>query len=310
MKKTLANSSLFKGLIASDKLKADLNKFRLNEDSIKPDDISSELSIIQRRFNYGNVDKIISMYMTSKVILLSNRDIDIPSYMSVVQVGTGPSSKILVIASRYVGSSSPIESPTKLFALLQNAFIQDQLDTNWDRYMNNIDLVTNTSIVYSRLSTKVLDKLYGLNLNTVTADFLSFIFAKFCLIAMCGKVDPELVNSIAYKSCFHGSSLKIILDKEELMLSEDPETYDTIFTLFTSLDNVIDNHKIAIRSYVENFVRMYGDQTILAIDHLPALYQMLFPVIINGNLNKGYIIENTVKVNLVKCYSAFMKLVK
>lgn len=306
MAKQLGDSALFNNLIVSDTLKNSLNKINVTRDGIKSSDIVSELAIIDKRLNYPSKAKTMNLFDNGILILVNNKEVNIPTYLAVMPFADAKGGRIMINLSKYSGKTNVVNSPNTLFALMQNGLVSYELFTNWEKYVNNIELMSLSSAIYSELSLKVLDKLYSTNLDKLNSDFISFVFAKFFLVYMAGKKDSDLVDGIAYKSCFNKSSFNIIKQKEELL---EPELlYKDIFTLFNKL-NEMDMHNIKIRSFIENFVRMYGEQTILAIDHLPLFYHTVFSVIVNGNINKEYIIENTAKTSIVKCYSSFMRLI-
>ena len=63
-----------------------------------------------------------------------------------------------------------------------------------------------------------------------------------------------------------------------------------------------------MRSFTENWVRMYGTGFALAIDYLPSFLGMLFSTVALGGLVKDPIFNSICDREIIGAYSAFAKM--
>lgn len=308
MAKRLIDSSVYKNLIASDKLEAKLRQIDFSKVNETKSMVSSEVNTIDTRIKYPTKNRIIELYNNNKIIIINDKEIGIPSYLStLVMQSSTKEFKILSDISKLTTKSKNISVST-LFGVLQNAMIAYELNYDWDKYTSNPQLMISSAIIYSSLNLKIIDKLNSINSNSIESDFLAFLFAKFFLINMVGRVESAVTDSIAHSACFNDTTLKILQDKEK-NLNLNGELYKDIIHLIQSISS-LPEHKIKFRTFFENYIRMFGDSTVLAIDYLPAFYQMIFSVAVASNLNKEFAIEKTVSRQLItKCYSEFSRLI-
>ena len=305
--KQLGDSAIFKDLIVSNKLKSKLGNINFEEATVDHREISSEISTIERRMKHPTRMPVLNLYEQNKVIVINDKKLDLPSYLSVMAMQNREGEdKVLVDISRHTTKTKNI-TPIALFGLLQDALIIDEFKNEWNKYSGNVAFMSLSAIVYARLSVKILDKLYSVNLEPVNSDFYSYLFAKFFLLNMAGRSKSSTTDSIAHKACFNETSLKLLQEKEAEI--QETNMYDSLVLMFQAV-NQSPSYNVKFRSYFENFIRMYGDSTVLAMDYLPAFYQMIFSAAAGSNLAKDFIIERTIGDALLnKCYSSFSRLI-
>ena len=169
-------------------------------------------------------------------------------------------------------------------------------------------IVKNSCIAYCKLAGKILDKLFAINIDPFRMDLLYFLLAKFFLINLCDRSNNETVDNIAYNSCcLNGSSLNLIKE-EELNLNKN--LYQDIFKFFNTITSINSLSTLNIRTFIENWTRMYGESTLLALDYLPSFLSFIYGTAINANIAKDYIVENTAGKAILESYIEFGKLLK
>lgn len=304
--KTLGSSHLFNKLVKNDNIIKTIKLFS-NEKNLKlldKDMFNDSISVINRRMNYGTKSDILNMLDKNRIVLINDPDNKLPKFITTVGVITNGKIKNIINLNGYIINETVY--PKTLFSLLQNALITTRLSESWNKFTMNIEFTKNLSMAYSRLTTKVLDKIFAIDLDTFKSDFLSYVFAKFFLIYICDKVPGETIDKLAYMSCFNRSSFDLIKD-QEIQLGGD-DLYKDIFTLFKELKQLKGFTSLNIRSFIEEYVKMYGESSLMSLDYLPSLLHMLFSSIVGGNICKDYIIESVSgKMNL-KAYNIFVSL--
>lgn len=306
--KRLTDSAIFSKLINNPDLIAKM-KLIITQNGITlmtPKDLETAYADINRRIKYSTKGPIMNMVAKGTIVPFRDVKTKTPTYLTTI-VGRAANGdyNVYINLERYLNSSGDIY-PKTLFALLQNALISYEFAKKWDTYVNNVDFVKDASFIYSRMTTKILDKTFALDLDQFNSDLLSFIFAKFFIINMCGRADNDLNDNIAYKCCFNKSSLDLIKQEEE---SLSPNRYNSFFDLIEAIKEIKTIKTINVRTFVENFTRMYGEGSLLALDYLPSFIQCICGAAIGGGLNKDYMYESVAGKIIQNLYLTISKLV-
>ena len=300
--KTLADSAIFNQMVSRPDLLNSMKLVNLSLDKVSETTIQNELNTINRRMNYGTKSKALDYLAKEKIVLINKEGLKIPKFLSIFGLKNNNNLHIAVNISPFKTKNEIY--PKTLFALLQNALISYELATNWNSYVNNIELIKNSCISYSRLMAKIFDKIFALDLDRTKSDFMSFVFAKFFLINICDKNDSDTINALALKACFNKTSERILIGME----SDYEIIYQDIFSLFKILERIEGFNHLNIRSFIENYVRMFGENSILSLDYLPAFFHMIMSSIIAGGLVKDNMIENVAGKFNSKIYTSIVKL--
>lgn len=307
--KKLSDSHIFSKLINNKSLLEKMSKITSNVglNIQTKTDLANEYNTINRRINYSTKGTIMNMIEKGNIIVYDNPEYNLPTYITAIP-GRNVNGSICMYVNinRFKAGKLNEIYPKTLFALLQNALIFKEVMLKWDSFANNIELMKLCSNSYSRLMTKILDKTFALDLDPFKSDFMSYAFAKFFLINVCERKDSSLNDDLAYKSCFNKSSCELIKEFEK----ELPDNlYNSIFELFDGLKNVKGFEKLSFRSFLENYVRMYGEGSLLALDYLPAFIQMISSSVIGGNIVKDYFIDSVSGKFNNKIYVQFCSIV-
>lgn len=310
MMKTINDSALFSEVISKQSILKSIKEVDIDNDSIKLSQVADAINIINKKLNFPTKQAVVNGLNQNTIKLIYNpEEISMPKYMNVFGKLVMGKPVVLVDISKYAGGKRDGDItifPKTLFALIQNAAISLELLKHWNKYMMNNTILKNLCISYARLMGKVLDKMFAINIDTMTSDTVNFFLAKFFLINMCGKGNDETTNNLAYNACFNKSSLALILETEKSF----DEPFKNIFNLFEAFTHIRGLEQIQIRSFVENWVRMYGDSTLLAIDYIGSFLSMTFSTVVKGNLNKEFIIGNVAEKFINKAFIEFSRLMK
>lgn len=290
--KKLSDSALFREMLSGPKLNHNIKAIDVNRDKVPLVKLTEQINTINSKMNFSTKGKIFEYLNNGKIVLIANPEISLPKYLTTFgKIGHNKEVTALVDISKYAVIRGDEVSifPKTLYGLLQNAAVLLELNKNWNKYVMNIEFIKNGAISYSKLVGKVLDKTFAINVEPVKSDIIHFYLAKFFLINMCGKQPSETIDTIASKACFNGTKMDMMLEEEKAF---DENVYESIFNLFNNLKKINGLENLKIRSFVENWVRMYGEGTILALDYLPTFVGMIFSVSIGAGLHRDYIIDS------------------
>ena len=300
--RTLKDSAIFNRLIVRPDLLNAMKVINPLTDRLDLNDFQNEFNTINRRINYGTKGKAMELLEKNKIILINKDNLKIPKFINVFGIKNGNDISTIVNISDYIVNKEIY--PKTLFALIQNGLISYKLANDWNSVVSNTEILKNACVSYSRMVTKIFDKLFALDIDNIKSDFISFVFAKFFLVNICDKVDSEIINSIALKACFNKTSENTILDLQD----ENEISYKDIFTLFNKLFTLKGLSTLNLRSFVENYVRMFGETSILSLDYLPSFFHTIFSSVISGGLVKDSMIDNVCGKFNNKTYTAFIKI--
>ena len=299
----LSASNVFKTTRSTSEMKQTLNSINTEKTRIVPETVTSALDIINKRMKYAGKLKVLDGFIKGTTTLVFTEE-RIPSYLSTfpyVDRLNPTTLKIAVVANKAVGADkTDIANVPSFYAMMQSGYIRRQLMLNFDRYTSNSKLQMSSAVAYSRLASRVMDKLFSINVDKMDSDVVSFLFAKFCLIKMMGKADGKLTNSVAAKAAFNGTSLAYLEEKEATFKETNPDMYEDIFRLFSAISS---QHKVNIRSFISDYAQMYGEASLLALDFYPALLEMLCAVAVNGYLYNDLVIKGTLNSLLDEVHS-------
>jgi len=309
--KKITDSALFRQVASNQNVIESIKNIHIERDKVDKTNLDESINIINRRMIFSTKGRTMQYLNNDDIILISNPTVRLPKYLSVL--GKVHGNKIVAVVDiNYFANQNKTTGmydiyPKTLFNLMQNGMILLELVNNWNRYTNNMTILKSGAVVYSKLVGKVMDKLFAINIDNFKQDLVNFFLAKFFLINLCDKVDSDTIDNIAYHACMNKSSLKLIKEEE---IKFDDTAYDDIFNLFNNLKEIKGMQDLNVRSFVENWARMYGESTLLALDYLPSFLSMTFGSVANGNIAKDYIIESVAGKYISTMFTEFSKLLK
>lgn len=311
--KTINDSAIFNTLIKNSALLGSLKAIDVNRDNVPVSSMKDTFDMINRRMNYPTKSPIVSLLQSGKIKLVHNPGVvKTPKYLTVFgrRSATNINQSVYIVdIGRYARGNKDTEllmNARTLYALLQNALVIHILSEKWGVITQNDIIRKHGAITYSKLASKILVKLYAIDSDKLKSDTIRFLLAKFFLKTICGiSIDENSLNQIAYASCLSGSTLSGILNVEK---SLEENAYDDIMTFFTNLKKIPGLESINVRSFTENWARMYGEGSVLAIDYLPSFLGMIFSTIMLGNIVKDPVVASIAERDITSVYNAFSKM--
>lgn len=285
--KKLSNTYLFQKSEPKIKFIDNLKLLNLKETLIPVNDYIDSLTIIKKRFAFGLKNKVIDALTKGDIVFiypdatLSFKKIN-PIWL---QMAPDNSKVIAVINGALYGKRDKKGvyniDLRRLYGLAELAFIERSLYLNENMFLMNAGIYKNAAKIYAKLFNKILDKKFSLNLMPSESDKVNFMIGKFFLRYVLEKPDNEIVTNTAYNCCFNGISQAMInAFNEEL----DPNIFTSLPEFLKGLeDNFAFIKKFNIQALAFNFLSMYGDPSIYAIEYFPALLETAFNGVIYTN---------------------------
>lgn len=303
-----SDSDLFNN-IKNSSMSSEINKISLQRDEIPNEILMDNLRFIRRKINFPTK---MSVYehaaVDHDIVGVYNGDLKLPNFINFMVVKNKGKNIAVTIINDIYNDGEPYPKP--FFGYLQNSLISLSLDNNFPRISSNAEFIRHSSIAYSHLMLKIFDKMFAINLEPSKGELLSFLFAKFYLLKMMQKSDGDNTDSVAYNSCSGMVALSEIIEIEDRLLEKDSKLYTSIFNLFKTISTLNGFQSLQIRTFTDNWVRMFGTSALLAIDYLPAFLQMIFSAQVNTHYNKEFLILDTADKEISRAYLAYARLLR
>ena len=283
-------------------------------DFLKLEDIEENLTVIQKRFNYSLKNQVLNDLTNGNLKLMYNKDkFNLPYSMPCFLYQDSKGKVLSVINLNLYGVR---RSRTDLFdvenralyALMQTGYIFLYSFKNWSSINMNQTILKTGCSIYSKLFTKVLDKMFAVNLNPLKGDKIRFVAAKFFLMNIMEKSSSEIVDNMAYSVTTGQTAKTTLFAFSDEFKAESFTSFDLfIMELAERVDGL---RNLTIREYINQFMKMYGSSTLFALDFFPFFCHMIFSSMVGAHFNSEYVIETVVGKEAEKFYNTLSSIVK
>jgi len=313
--KKLSETYIYQIMNKSNSLTQEIMKINLPINILPLESISLHLDLIKKRFNYNLREDILIELQNHNIIPVFNAiNINLPHFIPSVGISDdgGLTLKSYVNLTNYgkLNSDNFLEIDGRtLYALLQSGLIT--LKINSDKFNSvtmNQTILKNSALAYSKLFTKIIDKMFALNLNPILADKVRYLSAKFFLLNLAEKTDSENVRNVSSTAITNGTTKITLYNSDE---NFDGDAYKNINNFMEALKDIDSTlHKLSLRLFIENWMKMYGLSTVLALEYLPFFFHMIFAPLIGAKLNIEYIIEPLVGKEASTIYIELARIIR
>jgi hypothetical protein len=273
--------------------------------------LEEPLNIINRRFNYGLKFPIYEYIEAGNIRFIYPERANISKLLPVylANVDGKPTAVVNLRNYAFYDKNENLNiDPRTLFALMQSGFLNLKLNSEWNKISMNTTILRNTTAMYVRLFNKILDKMFGLNLNTIKCDKVNYLIGKFFLIYIMGKEDNDVTSNLALSAIFNKTEPNIVKSIENDTTMVD--VYSSFQMLIVLLSKQEGMSKLTIRNFWENWFVMYGESTAFAMEFLPSLYEATFAAMVSARINKDSVFENLVGREMSAIYSEFTRILR
>lgn len=294
MKRRLIDSEVYNQLVANSKLLSTINLINPTLDKIPDEKISDSIDFISKKFNFDFKVKILDYLREGKLILVMNSDRPLPRFINIFgKVYNGKPIVVIDISAYATMNKDENISiyPKTLYGLLQSGMILYDVTTKFSKLETNATLAMYSAKAYSKLICHVLDKMLGININPTRSDIAYFLVIKFFLKAVYGYEDrEEAIDEIASKLTINKTSLEFLKEMEDTLNRE--VLYKDFFSFLNEMKKLEGFRQLQRRSFVDQYLRQYGEASILSIDYLPSFLSLILGTDVAAGINKDYIIDS------------------
>lgn len=336
----LGNTELYKLHLSqgeSNAIIAQVQKLSNNIAIISPQDIEEQLLSLKtasKRSFYALLSEALALYEQRGLIRLFNLGStgsgrsQIPSYMPILMHGVkskinpGIVDKVAFVNMYKIGNWAADESryinlsaATDLYACLESGLITYKLSGQGmhKRAFDDKNVLEYLTKIYTNLFAQTLIKTkMTFGSQDFQSDAANFIIAKFFLLYVLMKQPTEFVDDLAYLTATKRSSLEALKSFEEASMID----YSSLTGFLATFGDAFFNDKVNLIEFENNWLKMYGEGMVFAIEYVPYLLHFLFASLHGatlGGLNRlsvGNRRNELLKLGLPKLYNALVSVIR
>ena len=313
MKQLTKDSYIFNLLDGTSNMKQKMAGYNPHIDNLDLNAIEDDMRLIQRRYNFPTKNRVMNDVETGRIVPILNKDhvmipASIPAYLRLDPMRN----RVVAICNfnPYMSKSADGQvygDPRQMFCLLQTGSMLLGVRENWNNIVANNEVCKLGAGMYAKLFGKVLDKLYAINLDEYKADKVRFMAAKFFLVNMMGKPMSEGVLAQASTVC------KVMTNNSVSQFNDSlPEhAFDDIKQLCDAISIHIDGcSSLNVRTFISQWLMMYGKASALAIDYLPFFFHMIFSVSLGAHMVTEMVVDSLLGKDIDKLYNAVANIIR
>lgn len=296
---SLSSTYLFKLYDETIGLQQKMIEISRDSDMLGDDDIAEHISAIERRYTFPLKNKVIEDYKTNRVVLLYNqKDVRLPNTIPCFLLNNGKNIMCCVNMSNMSSRNKQgiLTVDTKiLFTYMQAGSILATCYQKYNVLVNRANIIKLGSDIYSKLFTKVVNKMFTLNVTPAKLDVVIFLSGWFFIHRLLGR-DGESMQDMNMKyaldNCKSGSKLVVESYVDKFIPEEDFVDLDTFIKSLAR--NVPGLEDMTTRSFVDQYIMNYGPTMMLSLEFLPTLLFNLGSISVGAFLNNQHVLEKMV----------------
>lgn len=210
-------------------------------------------------------------------------------------------------------SYNGLSALTDLYSCLESGVIAYRLTVQGlaDKVFSDKSVIEYLTKIYTNLfSQTVIKTKVTFGGQPFQNDAAYFIIAKFFLLYVLEKNPGDITDDYAYLAVQNRSSIEALKSFEENSMID----YSSLSGFLATLGEAFFNEKISLLEFERNWVKMYGEGMVLALEYVPYLIHFLFAAfhgaMLGGSIRLYNRIDELKKIGLPKLYNAVISAVR
>lgn len=311
MRRRLTDSEVYQQMAKTRNLETKIKNFCPVRDKVSFEKMSDTMEIIRKKFNFNMKADIMELLNNDKIIIVYNRENAMPRFMNVFGKKVNGEVVVLVDITAYanIDKNGNIDIfPRTLYGLLQNAMILYYVTTKFHKIEISNPLATFSARAYTKLVCGIMDKILGININPTRSDIAYYLTAKYFLINVYGYEGNEgTINDFARNATINNTELNLLKEIENEL--DTKKLYSNFMNFMEEISRLDGFHSLQFRSFMEQYLRQYGEASLLSVDYLPSFLALIMGTNVSAQLNKDYIISSICSKEAVRITTEFAKII-
>ena len=229
----------------------------------------------------------------------------VPTSIPFILTNSGGVMTSVAIIDNYVqivdkGDSKPllIIDPSKLYAILEGAFVARGIQMNFNAVRNKTVMYKMGTSIWAHMFTRVLYRPFALNVSRDAQNKVLFLSAKFFLINILQLKDSDLVFNYAVQAA-NGINPILVKQLNDLFKEEDFLNISTFIQAIAqnafAILNGID--KLTVRDYIKDFINLYHNSALFSLEHLSYFLFNVIATVNHAHINNQIQFEEALGLN-------------
>lgn len=305
--KSTNQSYLFNTLNSGDAINKLIKEILTTGADVQPSQIQEQLMTIEKRFKYPLKRAVMEDYKKGKIRLKYSPDKKLPTAMPffLIQSPQGVVAVISLSTYSYELQNKDMSiDPKKLYTLMEAAHIAIDYTEHHARYNTNSRVIENGGRIYASMMFNAINKKFNIGIDKRKSEYVLFFGAKFFMLNVLGKElnSLEIINNTAKKLC-KTTPVNMVMDIDENM---PLESYKDINVFLDTLGKVCGINNLNTRSFLETYMQMYGEGTLLGLELFPYFMMNICSASNAAFLNNQYMFETIIEGDGAKLLGAFL----
>ena len=308
--RSLEDTFIYTHLNRSNGLTQNIGALLTRAPVITEENLREAFATIQSSYKFPLKNKVLDAYKNGLIVLkFSGNTTRLPTCLPFILTKSSSNQIVGIIDVAIYGrmdedTGNVSIDPKKLYIMMEGAMLARTLYI-YSKYLNTrTALINNSTAIYSAMFTKVLNKMFSLNIHKDRLHAILFLSSKFMLVNILG-MDPtktDLIYNYSIRNCTSPNHAFI----ETIDSTFPTEAYTSIDTFITELAKPqyrLGLQKLNVRTYMEAFINMYDSATLLALESYPYFVYNVLGVTSGAYINNQYTLEDVVGVYGAKLYA-------
>lgn len=304
--KTTNQSYLFNMLNNNDAINNTIKKLLTEGEDVKPAQLDEQIMTITKRYKNPLKRTVMQEFQNGQIKLKYHPEIKLPTAMPffLIQTQQGIAAVIsLSTHSTKLQSGDMTIDPKKLYTLIESAHMAIDYSKNHARFNTNDRFVNSGARIYSTMMFNAMNKKFNIGVDKRKSEFALFFGAKFYMLNVLGKElnSLEIINNTAKRLC-RTTPVGMINEIDEYI---PLEAYKDINVFLTAVADVLHINNLNTRTFLETYMQMFGEGTLLGLELLPYFVMNIDSAINGAFLNNQYMFETIVEDDGAKLIGSF-----
>jgi hypothetical protein len=259
-------------------------------------EIGHYIAEFDRRYAFPLKNRVIEDFKTEKVkVLYNDKNYILPSTIPGYLINAGTNIICCVNVSndmRVNKNNEYIIDPKVLYSLMQMGSIIGLCFSKYSFMKNKVNIIKIGSRMYSKLFSKVMNRLFTLSITPAKQDAITYLASMFFITNMLGRDDESLEDmnkKYALDNCNKINNLVI----DDYARQFDNRDYTDLNTFIEAIKkNIPGMETLSVRGFVDNYISQFGPSMLFATEYLPFFIGNIGYVLVGAMLNNQTVIEN------------------
>lgn len=307
--KGLEQTFIFQQVNAANGLTTAIGKSLAEGRVLDKKDLEEAFLQINKNFKYPLKYAVLKAFEEKRMILMyAPKGVRIPTYLPFFLTRPHAGGQITAVVN--VDIYGKMDEDTgevtidakKLYMMMEGALMAITYYDHHHQLSKRNRVITDGSIMYANMFTRVLNKRYALNIDASKMNKVIYLASKFYLINIIGMKDGDAVMNYAIQNCRNANPY-ILREIDGALTEDDFANLSTFIQALAKPALGLGMADLHVRGYMEQFIRMYDGSALLALEYFPFFFYTINAALGASFINNHIIFDDIIDKHAAKLYN-------